>query len=190
MKIVRGRLRLKSGSRRENGQSLLETAVAIPLLLGLAFNIINFAYFWFVVLALSAAPRQGVQYLAQGGSAILSSAGLPTSYTACTLVLDNVQNAVMHSSSQFCKSTTVQIRLCSSFSSKGVNSAGVANCDLYGPSIVPLSNPAADPEQPHFVLQRVDVVYTVTPIIPGTAFGLVLPAKLNFHRQVSMRSLY
>ena len=39
-------------------------------------------------------------------------------------------------------------------------------------------------------LDRVDVEYTVTPIIPGTAFNIVLPANLHFHRQVSMRSLY
>jgi len=34
------------------------------------------------------------------------------------------------------------------------------------------------------------VEYTVTPIIPGAAFNVVLPSNLNFHRQVSMRSLY
>ncbi len=46
-------------SRGQEGQSLLETAFSIPLLLGLAFNLINLGYFWFMVLALSAAPRQG-----------------------------------------------------------------------------------------------------------------------------------
>jgi hypothetical protein len=30
----------------------------------------------------------------------------------------------------------------------------------------------------------------VTPVIPGTAFNVVLPSNMNFHRQVSMRSLY
>ena len=39
-------------------------------------------------------------------------------------------------------------------------------------------------------LDRVDVAYTVTPIIPGAAFNVVLPANLKFHRQVSMRSLF
>ena len=36
--------------RHDEGQSLLETAVAMPLLLGIAFNLINLGYFWFVVL--------------------------------------------------------------------------------------------------------------------------------------------
>ena len=52
--------------RHDEGQSLLETAIAMPLLLGIAFNLINLGYFWFVVLSLAAAPRQGVQYSAQG----------------------------------------------------------------------------------------------------------------------------
>jgi hypothetical protein len=48
----------------------------------------------------------------------------------------------------------------------------------------------ADPEQPVFVLNRVDVGYTVTPLIPGTAFNVVLPKPLTFQRHVSMRSLF
>ena len=67
-------LRRTSGGRRrgrgEEGQSLLETAVAMPLLMALAFNVINVGYFWFLVLALSAAPRQGVQYASQGWASV------------------------------------------------------------------------------------------------------------------------
>jgi len=48
----------------------------------------------------------------------------------------------------------------------------------------------ADPEAPLFVRNRVHVVYTVTPLIPGTIFNVALPSTLTFHRQVSMRSLY
>jgi hypothetical protein len=191
MKVMRGTLRRSAKTHRENGQSLLETAVAIPLLLIIAFNTINLAYFWFMVLALSAAPRQGAEFLSQGGVAALSTAGLPTSANACSLVMDNVGNGIMHSSSQDCSGTAAQIRLCSSFSSGGVNtSTGVANCDSYGSSLISLSAPAADPEQPRFVLQRVDVVYQVSPIISGTVFNVVMPSTLKFHRQVSMRSLY
>ena len=32
----------------------------MPLLLAIAFNLINLGYFWFMVLTLAAAPRQGV----------------------------------------------------------------------------------------------------------------------------------
>ena len=37
--------------------------MTLPLLLGIAFNAINYGYFWFMVLILSAAPRQGAQYV-------------------------------------------------------------------------------------------------------------------------------
>src|SRR2546429_4552451 len=53
----------------QEGQSLVETALTLPLLLGIGFNIINWGYLWFMVLALSAAPRMGVQYATQGGAA-------------------------------------------------------------------------------------------------------------------------
>ncbi|HEU4415685.1 MAG TPA: TadE family protein, partial [Candidatus Angelobacter sp.] len=59
--------------RHDEGQSLLETAIAMPLLLGIAFNLINLGYFWFVVLSLAAAPRQGVQYSTQGGASITTA---------------------------------------------------------------------------------------------------------------------
>lgn len=182
MKIVRGRLRLKASRHGENGQSLLETAVAIPLLLGLAFNIINFAYFWFMVLALSAAPRQGVEFLSQGGAAEAYGSTLPASSSVCDLVSDNVGNGILHTA--LACGSGAQIRVCAA------DASGVVSCTSYGPSLVSLSAPAADPEPASFSLQRVDVVYKVTPIIPGSAFSVVLPSNLNFHRQVSMRNLY
>ena len=46
----------------ERGQSMIETALLLPILLLIAFNAINFGYFFFVVLNLSSAPRSGVQY--------------------------------------------------------------------------------------------------------------------------------
>jgi Flp pilus assembly protein TadG len=164
----------------EQGQSLLETAVSLPLLLGVAFNLINVGYLWFMVLALSAAPRQGVQYSAQGGQAVTSSS--PNTTLVSNLVYDNMTNAV-HGATRL----NTSVRICTS--GKGVSSGGLALCDSFGPSAAFPSLPA-DPEAPGWVLNRVDVTYTVTPIIPGPAFNVVLPANLHFHRQVSMRSLY
>ena len=80
------------------------------------------------------------------------------------------------------------VRVCTV--AKGVNpTTGVALCDTFGPAVA-LSGPDPDPEAPAWGLDRVDVVYTVTPIISGRAFSVVLPENLQFHRQVSMRSLY
>ena len=164
------------------GTSLLETAASLPLLLGVAFNIINFSYFWFVVLALSAAPRIGVEYASQGGSA-METVSAPGTAAVSNLVYENVTNAIRGATTG-----NVTVRVCTN--AKGVNPAnGIALCDTFGPAVA-LSGPAADPEAPVYVLDRVDVVYTVTPVISGKAFSVVLPSTLQFHRQVSMRSLY
>ena len=175
-------LRLIRRRRHEDGQSLLETAVAMPLLLGIAFNLINLGYCWFMVLTLAAAPRQGVQYSAQGGQAITTTAA-PSTTVVSNLVYENVTNAVHGATT-----SNTSVRVCSS--SKGVNSAdNKALCDTFGPAFT-FTTLAADPEAPAFVLNRVDVGYTVTPLIPGPAFNVVLPSNLKFRRQVSMRSLY
>jgi Flp pilus assembly protein TadG len=180
MNILR-RLRKRARSR-EDGQSLLETAIAVPMLLGVAFNIINFAYVWFMVLALSAAPRHGAQFATQGGAALASSS-TPVATVIRDVVYNNLTNGVAGATS-----SNISVRVCAN--SIGVNSSTfIANCTSFGPAFS-YSAPEADPEAPLFVLHRVDVAYTVTPVIPGSAFRVVLPSNLTFHRQVSMRSLY
>src|SRR5579863_10067063 len=51
---------------RDSGQSLIETALAVPFLLLIALNAINFAYYFFVAINLAAAPRNGVEWSVQG----------------------------------------------------------------------------------------------------------------------------
>ncbi len=175
MKLIRSR-------RHEDGQSLLETAVAMPLLLGIAFNLINLGYFWFMVLTLAAAPRQGVQYSTQGGQATTTTSS-PSTTAVSNLVYENMTNAVHGATT-----SNTSVRVCTS--ALGVDSSThIALCNSFGPAAT-FSAIAADPEAPVFVLNRVDVGYTVTPLIRGSAFNVVLPANMNFHRQVSMRSLY
>ena len=173
--------RLFLRKRNNEGQSLLETAVAMPLLLGIAFNIINLGYFWFTILTMSAAPRVGVQYSAQGSVSVGTTAA-PSASTVSALVYDNMTHAINGSTS-----SNTAVRVCST--AVGVNPAGVSQCSSFGPSFAFTAN-TADPEAPVFVLNRVDVGYTVTPLIPGGAFNVVLPSTLNFQRHVSMRSLY
>jgi len=84
-----------------------------------------------------------------------------------------------------------------------LNSTGLstqtAKSTIYGSYASPPS-PASDPESPYFVLQRVDVSYQFSPLIPGTPFGLaLLPASVcsssngtitcTFHQQVSVRAM-
>lgn len=172
----------RSGSA---GNSLIETAILLPILCAIVFNAVNFGYFWFVALTLSAAPRLGVEYSTQGGAALTSST-VPTTSLVDALVSDNLTNALGATTSN------AAVRVCSSTSSAGVDTTShIAGCDSFGMAYSFSAN-TADPEAASFpfVLNRVDVAYTVTPIIPGTVFNVVLPSNLTFHRQVSMRSLY
>ena len=170
--------RRRMGSR---GQSLLETALALPLLLCLAFNAINFGYFWFVILNMSSAARQGVQYSTQGGLEI------PASSDVCTLTGTNLAKSFHVASSDY------KVQVCSS--ADGVNTTThKANCTTTcGGLSATSATPDTDPYTAYFVLHRVDVWYKVTPLIPGTVFNgykVLLPPNMTFHRQVSMRSLY
>jgi Flp pilus assembly protein TadG len=183
MKIWRRQLVGWQRFRGQDGQSLIETAIGMPLLLGLAFNIINWGYLWFMVLALSAAPRMGVEYATQGGAAGTGSVSAPGVTAVQNLVWENLTNAVHGSTT-----ATVGVQVCIGANGLlGTGNATHAACVSSGPTF-PAAAP--DPEAPVFVLHRVDVQYTVKPIIPGPAFNVILPANLTFHRQVSMRSLY
>jgi hypothetical protein len=166
--------------RHDEGQSLLETAIAMPLLLGIAFNLINLGYFWFLVLSLAAAPRQGVQYSAQGGASI-TTVSAPSATAVSALVFDNMTNAVHGATA-----SNTGVRVCMGTSP----TTGGANCTLFGDTTITFSAVASDPEAPVFALNQVDVGYRVTPIIPGTAFNVVLPSTTIFRRHVAMRSLY
>src|SRR5882724_8695760 len=183
MSMRHRRLASQRRFKGQEGQSLLETAMALPLLLGLAFNIINWGYLWFMVLALSAAPRMGVQYATQGGAA--GTATAPATTAVRDLVWDNLTNAVKGATT-----SNAAVQVCTSvLGISGTGSSTRAQCAQFGPAFS-FPAPAADPEAPVFLLHRVDVEYTVTPIIPGWVFSVILPSNLHFHRQVSMRSMY
>jgi Flp pilus assembly protein TadG len=171
------RLRFKS----QEGQSLIETALTIPLLLGLAFNMINFGYMWFMVLTISAAPRIGAEFATQGGAAG-TGVSVPSATSISDLVYENLTHAISGATT-----SNATVRVCTK--AVGVNANGSAQCTVFGPAFT-FSLPAVDPEAPTFILHRVDVNYTVTPVIPGKAFNIFVFSNLNFHRQVSMRSLY
>jgi Flp pilus assembly protein TadG len=172
---------IRQAQFRSGGESLVETAITMPLFLSVSFNIVNFGYFWFVLLTMSAAPRVGAEYATQGGVTIS-----PGTTSVSNLVYDNMTNAVAGATTS---NTTV--RVCSS--TKGVDPTTNASlCDTFPSSgaYTGFSAVEVDPESPAFVLNRVDVEYAVTPIIPGTVFNVFVPTDLRFRRSSRMRSLY
>ncbi len=181
------------------GQSLVETALLIPFLLMLVFNAVNFGYFFFVALNLAAAPRSGVEYSTLGfatpGQLALPSPGPASSPASVSfLTYEDMRGALASASS-------TPLQVCTKV--LGLNNPGTstqtAKCASYGAAgTFPAPDP--DPESPVFVLHRVDVIYSFSPLIPGTPFGIaLLPASIcsssggsitcKFHRQVSMRAM-
>ena len=89
------------------------------------------------------------------------------------------------------------VRVCSSTAGTptGSGASKISACRTFGGGSF-TGSPAPDPEAPLFLLSRVDVQYTVSPIIP--AFQLPTPAgpisltiipNLNFRRHISMREM-
>jgi Flp pilus assembly protein TadG len=188
-------------ARNSSGQALIETALLMPLLLTLALNCVNFGYLFIVALNVAEAPRSGSQYSILGfqtpASLTLPAAGPPS--TATTVSYLNQQDMT----GAVTAPTGASIQVCSS--TVGMTATGVSKCETCTGTTCGAVNtgnpaPAADPEAPNFVLNRVDVNYVFSPPIPGLVFNLaLLPLQgcssgaggvtCTFHRQVSMREM-
>lgn len=204
------RRELRQFARRNAGQSLLETALIVPLMLLIILNVINFGYFFLVAINVAAAPRSGAGYAILGfdtpGSLALPDAAPPsTTNTISYLIQQDLStlNNYTGASLQVCTPTNI-----ASSTKSGVNGTGAAqraNCVTCSGSTCGTVGggapvPDADPEAPFFILTRVDVDYSISPLIPGTPFGLLLlplptcsagagGVTCGFHRQVSMRAM-
>ncbi len=194
------RVQTSALARRSRGQSLIETVLLMPLMLFIVLNVINFGYFFVVAVNLAAAPRAGVEYSILGfqtpSSLTLPAVGPPSATTSVSYIsqqdLTGAINAPSGATLQICSQTVGM----NGSASKCVTCTG-SSCGAAGNG-----NPAPDldPEAPNFILNRVDVRYTFSPLIPGTPFGLALlpmtactasggNVTCTFHRQVSMREM-
>ncbi|HET9400809.1 MAG TPA: TadE family protein [Candidatus Acidoferrales bacterium] len=206
MRINRTKLR-----KNTSGQSLVETAIMLPMLLTLAFNALNFGYFFLIALNLAAAPRSAVEYSVQGpdtppGLAFPAAGSATTSTSVSFLLLEDMRGAISANASNS------SIQVCTQ--ANGVTNPGTttatATCTAYGASLpggFTFPTPDSDPEliaggaAPAFILNRVDVFYSFKPLIPGRLFNLVLMGRTGttacssttgncvFHRQASMRAM-
>lgn len=186
-------------SRNSRGQSLVETAIMLPLLILLVLNAINFGYFFLVIVNLTGAARSGSLYSVEGGATpfagSLANAGgtTPSSdqNTVTYLVYQDLNGGLANP-------TGVTVQVCSQgnldSSSAGTNTDQTdgylrTNCESCTSSgCTPADSakgstsydgspvPDPDPEAPGFVLNRVDIEYDVTPLFPGTIFNIPLRA--------------
>jgi Flp pilus assembly protein TadG len=168
-------------ARECDGQSLLETALFLPILVLLMAYAIDFGYFFIAAANVTSAAHNAAQYSVMGFSAP-SQGNLPSAGPTSTI--DSVAAlALSDMTSLLNSSTTTTVQVCTK--ALGMNGT-IPVCQNYGPGNTAYV-PSADPEAPSFVLQRVDVTYTVKPPIPMTFFSVSLLPNLSFHRQVSMR---
>jgi Flp pilus assembly protein TadG len=171
----------------ESGQSLVETALMVPLVLLLTFNAVNFGYFFFVAIQITAAPHMGAEYSIQGFSTPshppLPSATPPKSGTDAS-----VSTLTYQDMAGLGGSANAMMQVCSEANGVG-GTAGTSLCVQVNPlgQKFTFPSPNADPEPNNFVLNQVDVWYTVSPLIPANVFGLTLTPTLQFRRSVSMR---
>lgn len=168
-----------------SGQSLVETALLLPILLTVVLNAVNMGYFFYVYLNLATASRQGAEYSIQGPVGYQGNP-LPGAPSVSSLVYEDIGGAIA-------SAATTPTRVCSLV--LGLNSTGIGtatqipNCASYGTVVGTFTAPDPDPEAPYLVLNRVDIQYRVTPLIPGGIFNIVLPANLTFQRMVEMRAM-
>jgi len=188
-----------------SGQALIEAAIVLPVILLLVLNIMNFGYFFVVALNMTASPRSAVEYSIVGfqtpDSLPLPAAGPPsTTNTVSYLSQQDLTGAISNPTGatiQVCSSTIGVLNAGSSTETTKCESCTGSSCGAGGTGS---PAPNSDPEAPIFTLNRVDVDYSFSPLIPGRPFGLALlplgvcsasggTVTCRFHRQVSMREM-
>jgi Flp pilus assembly protein TadG len=199
--------------RFTSGQSLVETALMMPLVLMLTLNAVNFGYFFFVAVNLAASPRSAALYSIQGPSSPTSTAlppapsGNDTQTSASTntlsvayLLYQDMIGAVAS------PQTSASANICTAALGQNpkTNKWQCVTCSSYsGNCSAPFDSPGGvnytDPE-PLFVMNRIDLNYRFTPLINGTPFNIVVLAapacsssggsvSCTFHMKSSMRAL-
>jgi Flp pilus assembly protein TadG len=198
-------IRTSASARSSSGQSLVEIVLVLPVLMIVILNAVNFGYFLYVVLNLSAAPRSGVEYSILGSSAPAGT-GLPPAAGTGTTTASSLTYLDMLGALN--ASTGVSVQVCSkALGLSGSGSSQTAKCETCSSSTSCSATPGtgspapdADPEAPNFVLNRVDVQYTFRLLIPGTPFGAVLlptsacsssggNVSCTINRHLSMRAI-
>jgi Flp pilus assembly protein TadG len=169
--------------RNESGQSLIEAALALPVLVLMMAYAVDYGYFFVVASSLTTTARVAAEYSVEG-YASAAQAALPQTGLSGTSQ-NTVSNLALGDAAELAQSGSVtSVQVCG----KQLGTTGNAtNCGQYGATNAVSYAPQVDPEAGTFFLNRVDVTYTVQPPIPMTLFKLSLLPPLRFHRSVVMR---
>jgi Flp pilus assembly protein TadG len=177
-------VRKNARARGQSGQSLVEVVAMMPVMLLLLGNALNFGYFFIYALNLQSAPRTAAEYSVMGGATPAGTALPPaTTNTSCPASNPNcsVSTLLYQDLLSFKEATTNgAVQVCSQ--SNGLSPSGALSLctNTSTPGSFSWPAPDQDPELnsagtgPAFSLNRVDVAYTFTPLIPGFPFNLVV----------------
>ncbi len=158
--------------KSQRGQSLVEFALVVPLIILLIVNAVNFGTYLYALITIANAARAGAEYSLIGG-AMIHAPSTPTTALISTLVTQDAASLPNQAS--------LEIRVCT-------NNNGTVAC--VGPGTY---TPPADPEAPLYVVTSVDVRYTYQPLIPlWSVPSLGIQATLPptaIHRRALMRRM-
>jgi Flp pilus assembly protein TadG len=206
---------IKLQRKRETGQSLVEFALMLPLLLILLVNVVNFAGFFYAFIAVADASRSAGDYTIMGSIAYSGTDASGASAGTLKAPSDNgstgaqaVANMLGTDLLALPNRTSVVVRLCELNPSSSAisnatcnvcnNSAGTGTMSCTSGSGSYTNNPTPDTstgEGSNYTLTWVDVSYTYNPFIPlgfrfpGLGLGVTLPSNLVLHRQSIYRVL-
>lgn len=163
--------------RRTSGQSLVEYALILPVVLLLIVNMVNFAGFFYAWITVANAARAGADYAILGGASV----GAPGSPSGTA-----VTNVITADVASLPNSSSLVVNVCR-------NTNGVL-MDMTTRASTCTYTPALDPEPTSYSSVQVDVAYTYVPFIPaGFSFpGLNVYATIpptTIHRTAVMRGL-
>lgn len=158
--------------RSSAGQSLIEYALLLPLLLLLIVNVVNFAGFFYAWITVANAARAGADYAVLGGVSVGGfGRALPT--------VGDITSVITQDISSLPNRASLQVNVCQ-------NRQGILDPLL-------CTGAAADPESP-YALITIDVTYTYVPFIPAgfsfpslNVYATIPPTTI--HRRAVMRML-
>jgi hypothetical protein len=171
--------RMANGRKRRAGQSLVECALVLPLLILLIVNVVNFGAFFYAWISVASAARTGAQHFANGAVSIGGIAP-PAVAAVQALIVDDLESLPNPGSIQVCVSRSDKV---------GAScNTGTAPAGAPPAPDIPEGNPPVT-----YTIVAVDVSYTYQPIIPTWSFpGLGIYSTLpptTLHRQARMRLL-
>lgn len=175
--------------KRQQGQSAIEMALIVPLIMLLVFGAVDFGYYFIVAAGLTSSARNATEYAIQGFSSPSSSYSSPTMPTPppagpISTVNSVAALAIADLQSFALSSTQTTVQVCSST----VSSKGTVACQTWGATGKSWT-PHVDPEPTKFQLYRVDILYHISPPLPITFLGYNLVPTYDFHRMAEMRGM-